>query len=78
MHWVTDNILFTASSSSTLLSFSSGNASAFGAAIDNVSVVATPLPAALPMFGGALLALGGLAFLMKRKGEASGSPMLAA
>lgn len=54
MGWVNNNYSFTASSTSTTLTFTSLNNSAFGPALDNVSVTAVPVPA------GMLLALTGL------------------
>lgn len=82
MGWVTESFFFTANATSTLLSFTStttgfsGNEtypSAFGPALDNVSIAAvgetraTPLPAALPLFAGGLGVLGLLAKRRKRK-----------
>jgi len=39
----------------------------FSAGVDNVPISATPLPPALPMFGAALLALGGFAWRRRRE-----------
>lgn len=54
MGWLTKSYSFTASSTSTTLSFTSLNGTPFGPALDNVSVTAVPVPA------GMLLALTGL------------------
>ena len=76
MGWVPESFFFTATGSSALLTFAStttgvsGNGSypfAFGPALDNVSVSATPLPAALPLFAGGLGVIGLLAKRRKRK-----------
>ncbi|NWH08024.1 MAG: choice-of-anchor C family protein [Alphaproteobacteria bacterium] len=59
MDWTEVFFTFTAGSSSATLTFESFFTSGFfGAAIDNVSVVAVPLPMALPLFGAGLAALG--------------------
>ncbi len=46
----------------------------FSPGIDNVPISPTPLPAALPMFGAALLAVGGIAWRPQRRTWASGEP----
>ena len=64
MNWATETIAFQAGSDSTKLTFASLDSnqnSYWGPAVGNVSVSAVPLPAALPMFGAALVGLGGLA-----------------
>lgn len=59
MDWTEVFFTFTAGSNSAKLTFESFFTSGFfGAAIDNVSVVAVPLPMALPLFGAGLAALG--------------------
>ena len=79
MGWVTESFLFTASNTDELLVFASTVTTggggqfdqAFGPALDNVSITATPLPAALPLFAGGLGALGLLARRKKRKAAAT-------
>lgn len=64
MNWSTRAFQFVATAESQLLSFQGRANTAFGAAVDNVSISAVPLPA-----GGLLLlsALGGIAVLRRRK-----------
>ena len=79
MGWVTEAFFFTATGTSAVLSFAStvfaggtdANPAAFGPALDNVSVSATPLPAALPLFATGLGALGLLGWRRKRKNAAA-------
>jgi hypothetical protein len=49
-----------------VLKFQSTLVGAYGAAIDNVSIAATPLPAALPLFGSALGAFGLFGWFRRR------------
>jgi choice-of-anchor C domain-containing protein len=59
MEWTTYTVIFYASSTSTLLSFSGdSDASSYGPVIDAVSVLETPEPAAFLMFGAGLGGLG--------------------
>jgi choice-of-anchor C domain-containing protein len=69
MGWVAKSFVFTAIATSQLLKFTSAEANAYGAALDNVSISAVPLPAALPLFGAGLAALG-LAGLRRRRRQA--------
>ena len=64
MGWVTFAYSFVADATSTTLAFLSLNNSFTGPALDNVSVSAVPLPAALPLFGAAL---GALAMIARRR-----------
>jgi choice-of-anchor C domain-containing protein len=57
MGWETRSLQFTATGTSTVLGFVSNTLTAFGPAIDNVSVSAIPEPATWAMFGGGLLAV---------------------
>jgi choice-of-anchor C domain-containing protein len=67
MGWVTQTFYFTATSTSTSLSFAAGPDASdtpfFGAALDNVSVEAVPEPGTLMLLGAGLSALG----LVKRR-----------
>jgi choice-of-anchor C domain-containing protein len=68
MGWALYSLLFTADSTDPLLQFSSlTGGSPFGAALDNVAVSETPLPAALPLFGSALGGWGFLGWLRRRR-----------
>lgn len=64
MGWVKRTYTFTATGPTATLSFSSLNNSAYGPALDNVSIAAVPVPAAGLLLGGVL---GGLAALRRRK-----------
>ena len=57
MNWTTKTFNFTANSTSVNLKFMSDETNPFGPALDNVRISAVPLPAALPLFGGAIGAL---------------------
>jgi choice-of-anchor C domain-containing protein len=78
MGWTTYSFLFTASGPTELLTFASQvtgggteeNPTAFGPALDNVRIEETPLPAALPLFAGALGVLGLVARRRKKKAQA--------
>jgi len=60
--WATETLFFTAVGSSTTIEFlANSNVTSQYTGLDNVSVSAVPLPGALPMFGAALVGLGGLA-----------------
>lgn len=66
MHWLTQSMLFTATSSLTTLVFTSFENNAYGAALDNVSVVAVsavPEPVSMAMV---VLGLAGLGFARRR------------
>jgi choice-of-anchor C domain-containing protein len=57
MGWVTHTYDFTATSTSTTLSFASGDPGSWGAALDNVRVEAVPEPGTLLLLGAGLSAL---------------------
>jgi choice-of-anchor C domain-containing protein len=78
MGWVTESFFFTADGTTDLLTFAStttgfsGNETyphAFGPALDDVSITATPLPAALPLFAGGIGLIGLIARRRKRKAQ---------
>lgn len=79
--WTTETLLFTANSSSTVITLTGLNLPLLGGGIppghlvylglDNVDVTATPLPAALPLFAGGLGLMGLFARYRKRKVAAS-------
>ena len=62
MNWVTNFFTFVATSTSQTLSFASvnDNFGYYGAALDNVSIAAVPLPAGAPLLLGGLVALAAL------------------
>jgi choice-of-anchor C domain-containing protein len=66
MGWTTEGLYFTANSANTTLSFQSLTGTAYGPAIDNVSLVAVPEPATMAMSGTALLVVAGVV-LRRRK-----------
>lgn len=67
MNWVEHTFYFLADpSGSTTLQFTSLNDTAYGPALDNVSISETPLPATWIMLLGGLLGFGGLAY--RRRG----------
>ena len=69
MGWLEHFFYFTADGPTAMLTFKSttgGNFPAFGPALDNVSIAATPLPAALPLFGTALGAFGFFSWFRRR------------
>ena len=65
MGWTEESFTFTAQTSSETLTFASGNQSAYGPALDNVSVTAIPEPAYYQ--ASALLGLGGIGLLRLRR-----------
>ena len=69
MGWSPFSFTYVANDTSTTLSFASLTNSAYGPALDNVAVSTVPIPASLPLFGGAILALAGLAAFNKRRGS---------
>jgi len=77
MGWVTESFVFTADGASDLLSFSSAvfsggtgdNPAAFGPALDNVSISATPLPSTWLMLLSAFAGLGFFAYRGAQKGS---------
>jgi choice-of-anchor C domain-containing protein len=70
MGWSTQTFFFTASGTSATLAFLSLTAGSFGAALDNVTIAATPIPGAILLFGSALGGMGFLGF-RRRKLEAA-------
>ena len=74
MGWVTESFLFTAVSNSETITFRSDptdNNTFFGPALDNVSVTAVPLPAALPLFASGLAGLGWLGRRRRKQFQAA-------
>ena len=68
MGWLTAFFVFTAQGSTADLVFSSLSLGGpYGAALDNVSISETPLPAALPLFATALSGLGFFSWWKKRR-----------
>ncbi|MCS6865847.1 MAG: choice-of-anchor C family protein [Gemmataceae bacterium] len=65
MGWETKSFVFTATSSTTTLTFTSTVTTAFGPALDNVSVTPIPEPMSLMVLGG--LMVSGLAAVRRRK-----------
>ncbi|MCW6512502.1 choice-of-anchor C family protein [Lichenifustis flavocetrariae] len=66
MGWVKEQFDFVGTGGSETLTFASNTGTAYGPALDLVSVSSVPLPASLPMFGAALLALTGFSYGMNR------------
>jgi choice-of-anchor C domain-containing protein len=66
MGWSTQTFFFTASGTSAVLAFLSLTPGSFGAALDNVTIAATPLPGAILLFGSALGGMGFLGFRRKK------------
>jgi choice-of-anchor C domain-containing protein len=62
--WVTQTFVFIATASTQTLAFLSLDGTAYGPALDNVSIAATPIPGAILLFGSAL---GGMGFLGYRR-----------
>ena len=58
MGWMSMWFLFTATETTETLTFTGVGNSAYGAALDNVSIIQTPVPGTLLLFGTALGALG--------------------
>jgi choice-of-anchor C domain-containing protein len=72
MGWVEQFFYFTADATTALLTFKSTTGDCcYGPALDNISIAATPLPAALPLFGSALGAFGLLGWFRRRFGAAT-------
>ena len=71
MGWTLHSLDFTASGSTSTLSFVSTTGTAYGAALDNVSVTAVPEASTWAMM---ILGFLGLGFFGYRKSTASGSP----
>ncbi|SNY58958.1 PEP-CTERM protein-sorting domain-containing protein [Arsukibacterium tuosuense] len=69
--WTLFTSIFTATDSSSTLSFTSLNSGTQGNLIDNVNVTAVPEPATLAAFGAGLLALVGGRRLRRNKAKAS-------
>lgn len=70
MGWVQESFGFTGTGSDTL-TFTELGGTAYGTALDNVSVSAVPLPASAPMFGAALVVLGTIGYGLKRRASAA-------
>jgi choice-of-anchor C domain-containing protein len=69
MGWVEQYLYFTANATTALLSFKSTTGDCcYGPALDNISIAATPLPAALPLFGSVLGAFGLFGWFRRRLG----------
>lgn len=68
MGWLAKSYTFTANSNSTTLSFSAGNRSAYGAAIDGVTVAAVPEPATWALLLGGFALVG--TQMRRRRGTA--------
>jgi choice-of-anchor C domain-containing protein len=67
MGWIEQYFYFTANATTALLSFKSTTQDCcWGPALDDISIAATPLPAALPLFGSALCAFGFLGWFRRR------------
>jgi choice-of-anchor C domain-containing protein len=64
MGWDTHTYVFIALATTQTLTFLSQDGTAFGPALDNVSIAATPIPGAILLFGSAL---GGMGFLGYRR-----------
>ncbi len=64
MNWAEYSYVFTATSTSQVLTFASLDSGSFGAALDNVSISTIPIPASLPLL---LAGLGGLAMIRRRR-----------
>ena len=58
MGWVEESFFFTAGGPATTLTFTSGDSTGYGPALDNVSVI--PLPPSVLLLGSGLLGLVGL------------------
>jgi choice-of-anchor C domain-containing protein len=70
MGWSTQTFFFVASGTSATLAFLSLTGGSYGAALDNVTIAATPIPGAILLFGSALGGMGFLGF-RRRKLEAA-------
>ena len=68
MGWAPYTYQFTAATTSTTLSFASATGTAFGPALDNVSVVAVPEPASWALM---MLGFGGLGAALRRRRHAA-------
>jgi choice-of-anchor C domain-containing protein len=66
MGWIALSFIFTANNTTETLVFSSLVNSVYGPALDNVSIAATPLPGALPLFGSILGSFGLFSWLRRR------------
>jgi hypothetical protein len=71
MGWVTETVVFYATSNSQTLTFLSLNAGGHGPALDNISIAATPIPGAILLFGSALGGMGFLGFRRKKLAAAA-------
>ena len=70
-NWQLETLAFIAASTSTTITLIGYSANRSYIGLDNVSVTATPLPAALPLFATGLGALGLLGWRRKRKNSAA-------
>jgi choice-of-anchor C domain-containing protein len=75
MGWLEHFFVFTADAPTAVLKFKSTtfDANSFGPALDSVSIAATPLPAALPLFATALGGFGLLGWFRRRFGRRFGA-----
>ena len=64
MAWAPNVYVFIATATTDTLTFISNTGTAFGPALDNVAIAATPIPGAILLFGSAL---GGMGFLGYRR-----------
>ena len=64
MGWAAQTFIFVANATSTTLTFLSLTGTAYGPALVNVTIAATPIPGAILLFGSAL---GGMGFLGYRR-----------
>jgi choice-of-anchor C domain-containing protein len=66
MGWLVGTLVFVASAADQILHFSSIGANCCGAALDNVTIAATPIPSGVLLFGSALAGLGFAGWRRKR------------
>lgn len=74
MGWALESFIFAGTGALVELKFQSTTASSFGPALDNISITsisAVPIPAALPLFGGALGLMGLFGWRRKRMAAAA-------
>lgn len=66
MGWATQTFVFVATATTETLAFLSLTSGSFGAALDNVTIAATPIPGAFLLFGSALAGMGFLGYRRKK------------